>query len=73
MASTMTIDEVTENLEAMQRDPGLITEGSYSPAADDYPDNFMPFVQIHLAYLKKHRHVNPASYISNLRIMIKKR
>jgi hypothetical protein len=69
----MTVDEITTKLETMQSDPKMVTKSAYSPAAVDYPDNQLPFVQVHLAYLKKHQKVNPAQYISNLEIMIRQR
>ncbi len=73
MQTPMTIDEISAKLEALQNDPDMVTKSMYSPSACDYPDNRLPFVQIHLAYLRKNKHVNPAQYISNLEIMIKKR
>jgi hypothetical protein len=69
----MTPEEIVTKLEQMQNDPSMVTKGIYSPTATDYPDSQLPFVQIHLAYLRKNKHVNPAQYISNLEIMIKKR
>jgi hypothetical protein len=69
----MTPEEIFTKLEQMQNDPAMVTKGMYSPTAIDYPDNQLPFTQIHLAYLRKNKHVNPAQYISNLEIMIKKR
>ncbi len=73
MPPILTVDEITSQLEAMQADPTMKTNSMYSPSAVDYPDNQLPFVQIHLAYLRKHQHVNPEHYLSNLRIIIKKR
>jgi hypothetical protein len=67
------IDAITERLEALQANPKMVTNGIYSPSATDYPDNHLPFVQVHLGYLKKHRHVNAAQYLSNLEIMIKQK
>ena len=69
----MTLDDARDALTAMQDDPALITESRYSPLAVDYPDNQLPFVEIHMAYLRKNKAVNPSAYISNLGIMIKKR
>lgn len=69
----MTIDEVSHELKRLQEDPMMITKSIYSPTANDYPGNQLPFAEIHLAYLRKNRHVNPAQYLSNLRIIIKKR
>lgn len=73
MQPVMTLDEISSKLEALQDDPTMVTKSMYSPAAGEYPDSQLPFVQIHLAYLRKNKHVNPAQYISNLEIMIKKR
>lgn len=69
----MTPTEVIQSLTLLQNDPSMKTEGKYSPDAVDWPDNRLPFVEIHLAYLKAHKNVNPEHYISNLRLMIKKR
>ena len=69
----MTTEEITTRLEELQSDPKMVTKSAYSPTAVDYPDNQLPFVQIHLAYLRKHHQVNPAHYLSNLEIMIKQR
>jgi len=68
----VTLDEITEKLTALQEDPNMKTVGRYSPSAPDWPDNQMPFVEIHLAYLRSHKNVNPIHYISNLELMIKK-
>mgnify|MGYP001791777330 CR=1 FL=1 len=69
----MTPDEVKTKLIAMQDDPTMVTKSMYSPNATEYPDGQFPFVEIHLAYLRKNKLVNPAQYISNLAIMITKR
>lgn len=69
----MTVEEVTEKLQSLQDDPSMRTKSAYSPTASDWPDNRLPFVEIHLAYLRTHKTVNPAQYISNLELMIKRR
>lgn len=69
----MTFDEVRVELSKMQADPTMITNSKYSPTAHEYPEGQMPFVEIHLAYLRKNKLVNPSQYISNLAIMIKQR
>jgi hypothetical protein len=69
----MTIEEVTLKLQSLQDDPTMQTVSKYSPTAPEWPDNRLPFVEIHLAYLKAHKLVNPEHYISNLELMIKKR
>ena len=69
----MTFDEARTALLKMQQDPNMVTESKYSPTATEYTDGKMPFVEIHLAYLRKNKLVNPSQYISNLAIMIKRR
>lgn len=72
-ATLMTPDEVRTVLLEMQQDPTMVTESKYSPTATEYVGGQMPFVEIHLAYLRKNKLVNPSQYISNLAIMIKRR
>jgi len=69
----MTTEEVTTKLQSLQDDPGMQTLSKYSPTASEWPDSRLPFVEIHLAYLRAHKTVNPAHYISNLELIIKKR
>lgn len=69
----MTLEEVTIKLQSLQDDPTMKTVSKYSPTAPEWPDNQLPFVEIHLAYLRAHKLVNPSHYISNLELMIKKR
>lgn len=69
----MTPTDVREALEAMQNDPSMITESAYSPDGEKWPDNRIPFVEVHVAYLKSHKHVDPEHYLSNLRLMVKSR
>lgn len=69
----MTLDEITTELKRMQLDPTMVTKSIYSPSANDFPNNQLPFVEIHLTYLRKHQAVNPSHYLSNLKIMIKQR
>lgn len=72
-AVPMTLEEVTTRLKEFESNPKMITESVYSPMAIDYADNRMPFTEIHLCYLRKHKNVDPAHYLSNLEIMITKR
>ncbi len=69
----MTTEEIIEQLEALESDKTMITESTYSPNADEYPSNRLPFIEVHLAYLRKNKQVNPLHYISNLKLMIKRR
>ena len=72
MAVFITIDEITEKLQALEQDPSMITRDSYSPVGE-WPNDRMPFVDYHLAYLRTHKLVDPINYLSNLELMIKKR
>lgn len=73
MFATMTRDEVLVELNTMENDPGMVTKHAYSPNTELWPDNRIPFVEVHLAYLKSHKNVDPKNYLSNLRLMIKNR
>ncbi len=65
---------VRAKLKEMVLNPGLNTTAtSYSSNAELYPDGQMPFVEKHLAYLINHPNVDPEQYLSNLRLMLKKR
>lgn len=69
----MTLDEIREKLQKLEDDPTMQTRDAYTPNAVAWPDGRMPFAEVHLNYLRTHKHVNPAQYISNLELMIKKR
>lgn len=69
----LTTDEITSELERLQDDSSMTTKSIYSPTATEYVDNQLPFVQTHLKYLQKNKHINAYQYICNLKIMIKKR
>ena len=73
MLPTMTLDEIRERLQALQDNDQMITKGAYSPTAVDLPDGILPFVELHMAYLRTHKNVNPAHYLSNLNIMLRVR
>ncbi|HRN90101.1 MAG TPA: hypothetical protein PLZ58_03620 [Candidatus Saccharibacteria bacterium] len=67
----MTLDEITEKLKQLEKDPTMHTKGMYSPTAVDYPGNVLPFSEIHLAYLRKNKLADPVQYIANLELKIK--
>jgi hypothetical protein len=71
--ASMTHEEIIFELKKLQDDPTMTTKSIYSPQANDYPGNQLPFVEIHMNYLRKNKSINPSQYLSNLRIMIKKR
>lgn len=72
MANFITTDEITVKLQALEADPMMITNDSYSPTGE-WPNDRIPFVDYHLAYLRSHKNVDPMNYLSNLALMIKKR
>lgn len=69
--SFTTLDEALARLKTLEDDPTMNTAGRYSPSATDWPDNILPFREVHMAYLRKNKAVNPAHYLSNLELMIK--
>ncbi len=70
---TITQDEVAARLNELLADPNMITLDAYSPDTESFPDNRISFVDQHLRYLRTHKNVDPANYLSNLELMIKKR
>lgn len=73
MFGVMTAEETAAELKAMVEDPKMITKSGFSPNSELWPDNRIPFVEVHLSYLKTHKNVDPKNYLSNLRLMIKDR
>lgn len=69
----MSIEEARAKLQSFEDDPTMSTSGRYSPSASEWQDNILPFSEIHLAYLRKNKTVNPLHYLSNLELMIKTR
>lgn len=61
--------EIERRLRAMVEDTSFNTESGYSSNGILYPDNIMPFVDKHMAYLRSHSGINPQQYLSNLRLM----
>ena len=66
-------DEIITALQAMETNPDLITNTAYRANAELWPTNRISFVDSHLAYLKAHPTVNPQHYLSNLRLMLRRR
>lgn len=65
--------DVQNALEAMETDKTLVTKSAYRANAEQWPGNRISFVASHLAYLKSHPAVNPKHYISNLKLMLRKK
>ena len=66
-------DDVTEALRAMKADPNLVTKSAYRANVELWPNHRISFVDSHLVYLKAHPLVDPRHYLSNLKLMIRKR
>lgn len=59
---------IRADLEKMMSDPGFNTVSTYSPTSVED----VLFADKHLKYLSQHPNVNPAHYLSNLRLMTRK-
>ncbi|QQS18155.1 hypothetical protein IPL68_05985 [Candidatus Saccharibacteria bacterium] len=57
----------------MASDTTYITEAGYSPNSELYPNHVIPFVEKHLEYLRTHPTTDPQHYLSNLRLMTRRR
>jgi len=62
-----------ELLKDMVADSAYHTDASYSADNEHYPDNQIPFVAKHMAFLKSHPTTDPQHYVANLRLMTRKR
>ena len=71
MKNYMKEPEVTQELQALLDDKTFKTVPGYSIDGETYPDHKVPFIADHLNYLRKHPQVDPANYLSNLRLMLK--
>ena len=49
------------------------TNSSYSANSAVHPDNLIPFVEKHMAFINTHPNVNADQYLSNLRLLTKLR
>lgn len=73
MKNYMQEPAIRQELQAMYEDDNYRTLPGYSVDADKYANHVVPFVSSHLDYLKRHPYVDPLHYLSNLRLMLKKR
>ena len=60
-------------LRMMEDDVAYNTEASYSANTETYPNNLMPFVDKHMKYLSEHQSINTYEYLSNLRLMTRRK
>jgi hypothetical protein len=61
--------ETEQRLRDMVIDTSFNTESSYSANETLYPDNVIPFVDKHMAFLRTRSGIDPQQYLSNLRLM----
>ena len=65
--------EIERLLRSMDEDTNYNTEPSYSANTAQHPDNLIPFVEKQMNYLLSHPTIDPRHYISNLRLMTRKK
>lgn len=65
--------EFTNALKEMAHDKAFNTDPSFSANSVAYPDKLIPFVNKHIEYLRTHPSVDPQHYLSNLRLMTRRR
>lgn len=65
--------DVEAALRRLDEDSAFNTASSYSANIDNYPDHVIPFVDKHMKYLSEHQSVNLSEYLSNLRLMTRRR
>ena len=65
--------EIVAVLRALENDPAFVTKSAYRANTLLWPNNRISFVDSHLMYLKAHPVLEPRHYISNLRLMLRKK
>jgi len=66
-------EEIVTVLRSMEDDPSLVTESAYRANSEMWPGNRISFFDNHMAYIKAHPALNPQHYLSNLKLMIRKK
>lgn len=65
--------EFEQELLTMAKDVAYNTKPSYSANSELYPDNLIPFVEKHKAYIRNHPKTDPRHYLANLRLIVRSR
>lgn len=65
--------EIEKTLQQMAADLAFNTASSYSANSVLHPDHLISFVDKHMNYLNTHPAINPREYVSNLRLMTRRR
>lgn len=66
-------EAIVTELQRMSHDSNFTTKATYAPNSEMYPTNKMSFVQRHKEYLRTHPATDPQMYLSNLRLMTRKK
>ncbi|MDL2362792.1 MAG: hypothetical protein QFB86_00210 [Patescibacteria group bacterium] len=61
--------EIRKTLENMMLDDAFNTDSTYAAGSDEN----MSFVDKHMKYLSEHPKLNPQHYVSNIRLMTRKK
>lgn len=61
--------EIKEMLINMTTSSQYATGSSYSPNTVEYENNRVPFIDKHMAFIRKNPQINPLHYIANLKIL----
>lgn len=69
----MVDEEIRAALAVMEKDPSFATKSTYNANSLLWPDNRMPFIEVHMAYIKGHPKIDPKQYLSNLRLRSRQR
>lgn len=65
--------EILDALRSLEKDPAFVTKSAYRANAELWPNNRISFVDCHLIYLKAHPMLDPRHYLSNLKLMLRKK
>ncbi len=65
--------QIREELKQLALNNAHNTVASYSADSNNYPDNLMPFIDKHIKYLSEHQNIDPQHYLSNLRLITRRK
>jgi hypothetical protein len=66
-------EEFIKALRAMVADNTYNTQSGFSANSQLYPDHLIPFVDKHIDYIRSHPSTDPHHYLSNLRLITRRR
>lgn len=64
---------LSQGLKAIEADASYETHSTYSSDAQTYPDHRLPFHDKHMIYVSSRPNIEVHQYLSNLRLITKKR